>query len=234
VKISDFGISKRAEEEVTAFHTLVGTRGYLAPEILGFFSPEDTNAHQYGQGNNMYTVSVDLWALGAIAFRLLTNQDIFVNPPDVGRYVILKQPFPTSPLLEKRISDTCINFIENIMARSPSDRLSAHQALTHAWLSELHDPVQQLDGMSTMYVNMALQSSVETDILTELGLFRVPTGPRGICNQIILIQQQAHSGQHGLNRKWTTIGLSNVIGDTEYVLFVDLLVVLLLWTGGYS
>ncbi|CAG9949919.1 unnamed protein product [Clonostachys rosea f. rosea IK726] len=142
-----------AKEEVTAFHTLVGTRGYLAPEILGFFSPEDTNAHQYGQGNNMYTVSVDLWALGAIAFRLLTNQDIFVNPPDVGRYVILKQPFPTSPLLEKRISDTCINFIENIMARSPSDRLSAHQALTHAWLSELHDPVQQLDGMSTMAIS---------------------------------------------------------------------------------
>lgn len=91
MKISDFGISKRAEEEVTAFHTLVGTRGYLAPEILGFFSPEDINAHQYGQENNMYTVSVDLWALGAITFRLLTNLDIFVNPPDVGRYVILKQ-----------------------------------------------------------------------------------------------------------------------------------------------
>ncbi|CAH0021318.1 unnamed protein product [Clonostachys rhizophaga] len=153
VKISDFGISKRAEEEVTAFHTLVGTRGYLAPEILGFFSPEDTNAHQSAQENNMYTVSVDLWALGAITFRLLTNQDIFVNPPDVGRYVILKQPFPTSPLLEKRISHTCINFIENIMARSPSDRLSAHQALTHAWLSELHDPVQQLGGISTMAIS---------------------------------------------------------------------------------
>lgn len=42
------------------------------------------------------------------------------------------------------------------MARSPSDRLSAHQALNHAWLSELHDPVQQLDGMSTMYVHGSL------------------------------------------------------------------------------
>ncbi|CAH0050694.1 unnamed protein product [Clonostachys solani] len=177
VKISDFGISKRAEEEVTAFHTLVGTRGYLAPEILGLFSPEDTSNHQYGQGNNMYTVSVDLWALGAITFRLLTNQDIFVNPPDVGRYVILKQPFPTFPLLEKGIGDTCINFIENAMARSPANRLSAHQALNHAWLSELHDPAQQLGVMSTMTIssNNRPMENTEPDYSDSIASAQWPT-----------------------------------------------------------
>ncbi|VUC33953.1 unnamed protein product, partial [Clonostachys rosea] len=176
VKISDFGISKRAEEEVTAFQTVVGTRGYLAPEILGLFSPEDTSNHQYGQGNNMYTVSVDLWALGAIMFRLLTNQDIFSNPSDVGRYVVMKQPFPNSSLVEKGIDDTCINFLENVMARSPADRLSAHQALNHAWLSELHDPVQQLD-MSAMSIssNNRSMENTETDYSDSIASAQWPT-----------------------------------------------------------
>uniref|UniRef100_A0A8H7N300 mitogen-activated protein kinase n=1 Tax=Bionectria ochroleuca TaxID=29856 RepID=A0A8H7N300_BIOOC len=63
VKISDFGISKRAEEEVTAFHTLVGTRGYLAPEILGFFSPRIPMRISMAKGT---TCTLFLWTCGLL------------------------------------------------------------------------------------------------------------------------------------------------------------------------
>lgn len=44
VKVSDFGISKRVEEDLTALRTLTGALDFLAPEILarlGFFGKND-------------------------------------------------------------------------------------------------------------------------------------------------------------------------------------------------
>lgn len=145
VKISDFGISKRAEEEATAYRTFVGTRGYLAPEILGIYSIADMDSISSSQtledSYNLYTVSVDLWALGAIIYRLLTNEILFGDPRDLAKYVTAGHPFPRATALELGASEACVEFLENIMARSPNSRPSSSEALRHPWLSELQDLV---------------------------------------------------------------------------------------------
>ncbi|VUC34836.1 unnamed protein product [Clonostachys rosea] len=141
VKIGDFGISKRAEEEATAFRTLVGTRGYLAPEVMGIYSTEDVmGGHTAGDdSSSIYTVAVDIWALGAIMFRLLNNRNIFSDPHQLARYVTAKGPFPRDALLQRDVSRSCMEFLELAMARSPKDRPTSHQALEHVWLGDLHD-----------------------------------------------------------------------------------------------
>ncbi|CAH0048914.1 unnamed protein product [Clonostachys solani] len=145
VKISDFGISKRAEEEATAYRTFVGTRGYLAPEILGIYSTADMDSISSSQtlddSYNLYTVSVDLWALGAIIYRLLTNEILFGDPRDLAKYVTAGHPFPRATALELGANEACVEFLENIMARSPNSRPSSSEALRHPWLSELQELV---------------------------------------------------------------------------------------------
>ncbi|CAG9990128.1 unnamed protein product [Clonostachys byssicola] len=97
VKIGDIGISKRAEEETTAFHTMVG---YLAPEVMGFCSAEDViGVRSAGKdSSSMYTVAVDIWALGVIMFRLLNNRNVF------GNYGQLTQSIPPDDLPRKKMS----------------------------------------------------------------------------------------------------------------------------------
>lgn len=72
VKLGDFGISKRASE-ATALRTAIGTVGYLAPEVpIGSeLSMDDDESEQ------TYTSAVDMWALGEIVYRLLTQRPAF-------------------------------------------------------------------------------------------------------------------------------------------------------------
>ncbi|VUC24930.1 unnamed protein product [Clonostachys rosea] len=150
VKISDFGISKRAEEEATAFRTLVGTRGYIAPEVIGIYCPEDIDTIL--DSSSLYTVAVDLWALGAIMFKLLTHETIFAEPLELARYVTARRPFPRALVSEKGVSEACMGFLEQAMAHSPTSRPSSSQALAHEWLADLSNQGDSSDefpeGMS--------------------------------------------------------------------------------------
>ena len=74
VNIGDFGISKRAEEGLTALQTLNGTPGFLAPEMLLQLGLLDLDGFEVG---DRYTVAVDIWSLGEITFRALTGNQPF-------------------------------------------------------------------------------------------------------------------------------------------------------------
>lgn len=64
VKLADLGISKRVQGDSTALYTRFDGM-FMAPEVLGF--GPDTDAGQY-------TKAVDMWALGSLAYWLLTLQ----------------------------------------------------------------------------------------------------------------------------------------------------------------
>ncbi|VUC36619.1 unnamed protein product [Clonostachys rosea] len=133
VKISDFGISKRAQEASTLFHTVVGTNGYLAPEVMGYYTPDDD---EDSDGDSPYTVAVDLWALGALTYRLLTNQNVFAEPRMLGRYVGGRAPFPKTPLTIHSVSEACIRLLEKMMEPSPLKRPTAMEAIEDAWICD--------------------------------------------------------------------------------------------------
>ncbi|VUC36342.1 unnamed protein product [Clonostachys rosea] len=148
VKISDFGISKRASGDHAALRTLVGTPRYLAPEVIRIFAPDDTE--DLDSDGMAYTVAVDQWALGAIAFQLLASRDPFPHPRSLLTYVHGKEPFPSGILTALRISEPCIEFLKALLAPIPSRRPNASSALKHPWIEEITQSSQLVDQSVTL------------------------------------------------------------------------------------
>ncbi|KUJ21306.1 kinase-like protein [Mollisia scopiformis] len=112
IKIADFGISKRVEN--TALRTRIGTDAYLAPETKG----------------KNFTFAIDIWAVGAIVFRMVSCRLPFLDDPALSDYVEGALPFP----VVNGISQECSEFMVQTMKASPLKRPTSHRAMSHPWL----------------------------------------------------------------------------------------------------
>ncbi|RTE83509.1 hypothetical protein BHE90_001980 [Fusarium euwallaceae] len=135
VKLSDFGCSKQSES--TSLRTIIGTEPYLAPELQNIFAPSDREDLEGEDDPDSpeapgYSLAVDMWALGAITFRIITGRVPFPSPVGrkLSRYVAHGGSFPPDELL----SSECMSFIVSAMSRSPRDRPSAAKALRDPWI----------------------------------------------------------------------------------------------------
>ncbi|EEC50061.1 predicted protein, partial [Phaeodactylum tricornutum CCAP 1055/1] len=119
VKIIDFGLSKAMEEPVA--RTFLGTRGYLAPEMLQ---------------RRDYTRAVDTWALGVIVFVLVCgclpfDDDSSTVPSDdlVRAKFVLR-----FPRWARQLSPSAKDLLNHLLDVNPRTRYSAEQALWHPWV----------------------------------------------------------------------------------------------------
>ena len=134
VKISDFGISKREEENLHNPSTLKGTIGFLAPELLGF-----AKAHG-GAANDHKTA--DMWSLGETTVQIVTRKSTFDSPSALWAYCANSGSLSLDSLRSHGLSDEGCSFIQSIMKVAPEERLTAAKALQHAWIltESLSDP----------------------------------------------------------------------------------------------
>jgi serine/threonine protein kinase len=134
VKITDFGISKRIEDSLGAPSTVRGTPQFIAPELLGNFANSTDHA---AVSVNPY--AADMWALGEIAFQMLTKQPSFKSVFQLLQYVHDSQnnPFPVSLLTQYNISAIGQVFVSSLMSVSPERRLTVVQAIDHQWIKRL-------------------------------------------------------------------------------------------------
>ncbi|CAH0018992.1 unnamed protein product, partial [Clonostachys rhizophaga] len=124
VKISDFGTTKQIE--TTVLRTGVGTETYQAPEVRGLFTTADIADYS----ERLFPLAVDIWGVGAIAFRMTTGRMLFGDSRDLFSYVVQGSAFP----FEESLSAECNAFVSSAMNASPKQRPSATKALTHPWL----------------------------------------------------------------------------------------------------
>ncbi|RSL58393.1 hypothetical protein CEP54_007783 [Fusarium duplospermum] len=124
VKIADFGISRRRHQDVTTSLTLQrGTLGFAAPEALGV------------ESEATYSFWVDMWSLGAVAYRILTNTSAILSLSDLFRYTSGKLEFPEDKLMAQNVSELGRSFIIKLMQPVPEARLSAAQAMLDPWFT---------------------------------------------------------------------------------------------------
>ncbi|KAJ6127856.1 hypothetical protein N7471_009073 [Penicillium samsonianum] len=123
VKIADFGISKRIEDDLGKSTTMKGTPGYIAPEL-----------YEFTQSDSPY--AVDIWAAGEVMFQILTKQPTFKHPGLLFTYVQTPDIFPSNQLLANEVSQAGVEFVLCLMDPTPAGRLSAKDALHHRWIDQ--------------------------------------------------------------------------------------------------
>ena len=124
MKIADFGISKRIDEERGNSTTLRGTPGYIAPELYGFVEKSSPYA-------------VDMWSLGEIAFNVLTKRTTFKTLAQLFGYAGNHIAFPTHALIEAGVTQPGIDFVTSLMQGLPELRLKSQEAISHSWMKDL-------------------------------------------------------------------------------------------------
>lgn len=115
VKISDFGLSKRIQNN-SQLRTACGTKMYLAPEI---------------RTTGAYTNKVDIWSLGIILYNCLS-----------GRFPFSMENYDKNPgdihfnfCVWKNISNDAISLIRDALKVNVDERPSIEEILKRKWLS---------------------------------------------------------------------------------------------------
>jgi serine/threonine protein kinase len=147
IKIADFGISKRAQEGGTELRTMeVGTLGYMAPEVFGFSSGNDAAV--------AYSATIDIWAIGVIAFELLLKKQPFVSIKDLFDYVNGAKQLSLAGMYELGISESCQDFLKAVLSPNPVTRPTAGSAGNHVWLGTTATPMDTEDSYVTVQTSV--------------------------------------------------------------------------------
>ena len=124
VKLADFGISKSLEADKGNSSTILGTHGYMAPEL------EDRVKR-----SNINFKAADIWALGVMTFFLLTKHDMFSTIRDVLNYEADPiRLFPNGRLDAFRVSSDGQSFIRVLTVPEPGGRPDSSKASQLAWV----------------------------------------------------------------------------------------------------
>lgn len=120
IKIIDFGLSRDISATSTVKSLCSGTPFYIAPEVI----------------NRQVTLASDLWSLGVVMYVCLagklpftgqSTEEIFANVLSRDLNIF------TDPKLS-HLSHEAKDLMSKLFRRSPSQRITAKQALEHPWL----------------------------------------------------------------------------------------------------
>jgi calcium-dependent protein kinase len=142
IKLIDFGLSKLLDINNGQMVTKLGTPYYVSPEVL--------------EGN--YDKKCDLWAIGVIAYILLSGIPPFngKTEADVFRKIrCCDFSFPDKQW--SYISDAAKDFISKLLYPDPNKRMNPDQALRHEWIKNASENV-----------------TISTDVLDLLRKFQTP------------------------------------------------------------
>ncbi|KAI9461832.1 MAP kinase [Boletus coccyginus] len=122
-KISDFGVSKRADDDQAAYTAMQGTVFWMAPEVIG---------SQKGKG---YNSKVDIWSVGCVVLEMWAGRRPW---PDEDFFTVMfkvshegkSPPIPPDVIL----SDLAVDFKDRCFAVHPDARASTAELIQHPYL----------------------------------------------------------------------------------------------------
>ena len=125
LKATDFGPAIHHPEGSPPLTLAAGTPIYVAPEVF---------ARRYGK-------PCDVYSSGVLAFHLLTGRypywpNLDFNAPSLKQLqeIILASNIGFSQLGDEGVSETAQSFLRQVLAKDPSVRITAAEALHHPWI----------------------------------------------------------------------------------------------------
>lgn len=123
---------------------------FTAPELYQALWKPNTDEQKTG---SEFNTEADIWSLGIITYYLLTGRLLFTSQRGLLSYYENSSVLPSESLDKCQYSDEAFNFLKDVLKPGPSERLSARDALDHAWLAPLlqdSEPGEQVDSPSSL------------------------------------------------------------------------------------
>jgi len=165
LKLIDFGFARAVRPGSETMHDQLGTPSYMAPEL-------------WAERDTPYNSSVDMWAIGVVAYMLLSGQRPFHSQDKREKARMIRyDPVRFPDRYWAHVSAEAKEFCIALMKKDPSERLSASEAVKHPWItsrSRAHSGDNGLDAAHELErhneIVQSLQSFTEGDDLKKLAL----------------------------------------------------------------
>ncbi|KAM6495289.1 Protein kinase-like domain containing protein [Amanita muscaria] len=184
IVIVDFGISKHLHTPEEQLHSVAGSLGYVAPEVL----------KRTGHGK-----PVDIWAIGVITYVLLCGYSPF-RSDDSAKLIkdTTEAKIDFHERYWKNVSDLAKAFIRLLLNPDPIKRLTAAEALNHPWLTT-HEPSKEHDLGAGLRENFDPRAQWRSAILSARVLARFNTsGANAKAREEAEATAAAKEGKDGL------------------------------------
>jgi calcium/calmodulin-dependent protein kinase I len=157
VKISDFGLARISRDyprTLPRSRSICGSDFYLAPEVI--------KQEEYGR-------EIDIWAVGVIAYVLLSGSLPFFHQVlhKLYRQIVERDvSFPEEAW--RNVSKGALDFILRLLQVRAADRLTAEQCLGHPWLrgngGSFSNSFQEIAGLTRSNSNSVLGANPFRDV----------------------------------------------------------------------
>jgi len=120
VKLIDFGLGRQNKNSQLSNDLYCGTLPYMAPEVAM---------------EQMYTKSVDLWAIGIIMHLAITGKHPFLKEHD--SYETFKEKLKSIQVVnpDPIMSELAQNLFSKLVAVKPHQRYNVQDCLQHPWIT---------------------------------------------------------------------------------------------------
>jgi len=182
IKIIDYGLSKKYSpgEQMTS---RVGSYYTMAPQVL----------------EGIYTSQADMWAVGVLAYILLSDKKPFEAPEnDDIVEKIMKCDYNFDDPLWKTISEEAKEFISNLIELDPEVRLTAKKANESKWLQmQVQSSLLDREFVDNLFESIDYQS--ECSLMKKIGLLIIAhnSSPNNIV-QLRLAFQELDKNNDGI------------------------------------
>ena len=204
LKIIDFGASvlKKGEKKFTF---RFGTAYYIAPEVL----------------KQSYDEKCDVWSIGIILYVLLIGKPPFEDENDELIWKkILSEEINYSSSKLKNLSPEGKDLLKKLLVKNPDKRLSASEALEHAWIKKFapqtkvnrvfsrkvynnlknFEEKSQLSAAVVTFITNYLMNDDELKLLKKL-FFELDTKGKGVITKEDLFHGMDESFDHKITRE---------------------------------
>jgi calcium/calmodulin-dependent protein kinase I len=157
------------EEQFHVLTTTCGTPGYMAPEIF----------KKSGHGK-----PVDVWAIGVITYFLLCGYTPFDRDSNLEEMqAILVADYSFTPMEYWRgVSIPARQFIKRCLTIEPTQRMTSHEALSHAWIAGPSTDRGDEDLLPTVKKNFNARRTLHKAIDTVRAINQLRAGGMGMMD----------------------------------------------------